>query len=224
MNVFDIIGPIMVGPSSSQTAGAVKIGKAAAKLMGERIIRAQLLLSGSFYATGKGHGTPKALVAGLLGMDPDDDRIPESLVIAEKEGIEIQFGQADLQEMHSNSVLMILEGAHGRILEVIGESIGGSRINIARIDGLEANFSGDYPTLVVHNSDRPGHIAKVTGMLSVQGINIAAMRLYRQGRGQNAVMILECFQEIPKDSIEQLEKMEGIEKVTYYTLEDADEL
>ncbi len=224
MNVFDIIGPVMVGPSSSHTAGAVKIGKAARKLMGEKIINAQLLLSGSFYATGKGHGTPKALVAGLLGMEPDDERIPDSFEIAKKEGMKLKFGQVDLHERHSNSVQLILEGAHGRILEVIGESIGGSRINIAEIDGLEANFSGDFPTLVVHNSDRPGHIAKVTSLLSNQGINIAAMRLYRQGRGQNAVMILECDQEVPKDRIDALEEMDGIEKVTYYSLEEADEL
>ncbi len=224
MNVFDIIGPVMVGPSSSHTAGAVKIGYVSRKLMGENVVSAQLLLYGSFFATGKGHGTHKALVAGLLGMNPDDERIPDSLEIAEKLGMEILFGQADLKDVHANSVQLILKGEQGRILEIVGESIGGSRINIARIDGLDANFSGDYPTLVVHNLDMPGHIAKVTTLLAKMNVNIATMKLYRQGRGQNSVMILECDQEVPGQIVQKIEDMDGIEKVTYYSLEDEDEL
>ncbi len=224
MNVFDIIGPVMVGPSSSHTAGAVKIGYVSRKLMGESIVSAHLLLYGSFLATGKGHGTHKALVAGLLGMTPEDERIPDSLELAGKSGIEILFGQAELKDVHANSVQLVLKGEHGRILEIVGESIGGSRINIARIDGLEANFSGDYPTLIVHNLDMPGHIAKVTSLLSEINVNIAAMKLYRQGRGQNSVMILECDQEVPRDHVRRIEGMDGIEKVTYYSLEDGDEL
>lgn len=148
MNIFDIVGPVMVGPSSSHTAGAVKIGYVSSKLMSEKIIRAEILLYGSFFATGKGHGTDMALVAGLLGMQPDDARIPRSIEIAKKEGMEIVFGKAELEEAHPNSVLLKLTGEDGRQLEVVGESLGGSLINIASIDGLSANVSGAVNAVV----------------------------------------------------------------------------
>ena len=220
MNLYDIIGPVMVGPSSSHTAGAVKIGYVSRKLMAQPIVKAQILLYGSFLATGKGHGTQIAIVAGLLGMKTDDCRIPDSFRLAAEAGMEIRFGEADLKEAHPNSAQLILTGADGRQLEIVGESIGGSRINIASIDGLSANFSGDYPTLIVHNLDQPGHVAEVTSMLSHKSVNIATMQLYRAGRGGHAVMVIECDQEVPKESIQWLAHLEGIEKVTYYSLEE----
>ena len=115
---------------------------------------------------------------------------------------------------------LILPGVNGRTLEIVGESIGGSLINIASIDGLSANFSGERPTLIVHNLDQPGHVAEVTSMLSHKSINIAAMQLYRSSRGGNAVMIIECDQEVPRESIKWLEHLEGILKVTYLSLEE----
>ena len=142
MNLYDIIGPVMVGPSSSHTAGAVKIGYVSRKLMAQPIVKAQILLYGSFLATGKGHGTQIAIVAGLLGMKTDDCRIPDSFRLAGEAGMEISFGEAELKDAHPNSAQLILTGADGRQLEIVGESIGGSRINIASIDGLSANFSG----------------------------------------------------------------------------------
>lgn len=218
MNLFDILGPVMVGPSSSHTAGAVKIGYVSGKLLAQPVAKAKILLYGSFLATGKGHGTQLALVAGLLGMKPDDSRIPESLVLAKEAGMELTFGEADLKEGHPNSVQLMLTGKDGKELEIIGESIGGSRINIARIDGLNANFSGDYPTLIVHNLDQPGHVAEVTSMLAHKSVNVATMQLYRAGRGGHAVMVIECDQEVPAESIEWLAHLEGVEKVTYYSL------
>ena len=220
MNLYDIIGPVMVGPSSSHTAGAVKIGYVSRKLMAQPIVKAQILLYGSFLATGKGHGTQIAIVAGLLGMKTDDSRIPESFQLAKEAGMEISFGEAELKDAHPNSAQLILTGADGKELEIVGESIGGSRINIASIDGLSANFSGDYPTLIVHNLDQPGHVAEVTSMLSHKSVNIATMQLYRAGRGGHAVMVIECDQEVPKESIQWLAHLEGIEKVTYYSLEE----
>lgn len=220
MNLYDIIGPVMVGPSSSHTAGAVKIGYVSRKLMAQPIVKAQILLYGSFLATGKGHGTQIAIVAGLLGMKTDDCRIPDSFRLAGEAGMEISFGEAELKDAHPNSAHLILTGADGRQLEIVGESIGGSRINIASIDGLSANFSGDYPTLIVHNLDQPGHVAEVTSMLSHKSVNIATMQLYRAGRGGHAVMVIECDQEVPKESIQWLAHLEGIEKVTYYSLEE----
>ena len=218
MNLFDIIGPVMVGPSSSHTAGAVKIGYVARRLLGEDILSANIRLYGSFLATGKGHGTDAALVAGLLGMKMDDIEIPNSLNIAKDKGIDVNFGKADLTDAHPNSVIMDLVGVDGRQLSIVGESVGGSLINIARIDGLAANFSGEFPTLIVHNLDQPGHVAEVTSMLAHKSVNIATMQLYRANRGGEAVMVIECDQEVPEESIEWLKKLEGVKKVTYYSL------
>ena len=133
MDIFDIIGPVMVGPSSSHTAGAVRIGYIAGKLMGEPIAKAEILLYGSFLATGKGHGTRKALVAGLLGMKPDDMRIPDSFEIAKEHGIEVVFGESALRDAHPNTAQIFLTSVTGKNLEVVGESLGGSRINIAQV-------------------------------------------------------------------------------------------
>lgn len=223
MNLFDIVGPVMVGPSSSHTAGAVRIGYVARKLLSEPVAKAEILLYGSFLATGAGHGTKQAIVAGLLGMSPDDKRVPESFRLAEEAGLELSFGEAKLREAHPNSVQLLLTGKDGRYLEVVGESIGGSRINIASIDGLSANFSGDYPTLIVHNLDQPGHVAEVTSMLAHKSVNIATMQLYRAGRGGHAVMVIECDQEVPEESVRWLSHLEGIEKVTYYSLLEREE-
>ena len=215
MNIFDIVGPVMVGPSSSHTAGAVKIGYVSRKLLGEEVKEARILLYGSFLTTGTGHGTRKALVAGLLGMKTDDIRISDAIELAEKAGMKIEFGEAHLKEAHPNTAQLFLTGVSGRTLEIIGQSLGGSRINIAEIDGIETNFSGEYPTLVVHNLDQPGHVSEVTSMLAHKGVNIAYMQLYRSNRGGEAVMVVECDQEIPREGIEWLEKVEGVKKVTY---------
>lgn len=223
MNVFDIIGPVMVGPSSSHTAGAVRIGLIAKKLLGEELKSAVINLYGSFLDTGKGHGTQKAIVAGLLGMQPDDIRIPHSLELAKEAELQITFGEAELKDAHPNTAQLFLTGVSNRQLEVVGESLGGSRINIAQIDGISTNFSGDYPTLVVHNQDQPGHVAEVTSMLSHKMVNIAAMHLYRANRGGEAVMVVECDQEIPKEGLQWLLRVEGIVKVTYLSLLDEGE-
>ena len=155
MNLLDIIGPVMVGPSSSHTAGAVKIGRVCHKLLAEKVVRADIFFHGSFLATGKGHGTDKAVVAGLLGMQVDDPAIPHSYEIAEREGLQFTLSGIDLGDVHPNSVKLELTGESGRTLEVIAASIGGGRIEICEIDGLTANFSGDYPTLIVHNPCLP---------------------------------------------------------------------
>ncbi len=221
MDLFDIVGPIMVGPSSSHTAGAVRIGYAAGKLLGGPVRKAEILLYGSFLATGEGHGTKKALVAGLLGMKPDDYHISDSYEIAEKNNIDISFGEAKLENAHPNTVILRLVGTGNKNIEVQASSIGGSRINIDKIDGINTNFSGENPTLIVHNLDQPGHVSEVTSMLAHKSVNIAAMQLYRSAKGQNAVMVLECDQPIPSDGLVWLEHMEGVLKVTYFPGYDA---
>jgi L-serine dehydratase len=223
VNVFDIMGPVMVGPSSSHTAGAVKIGFIARQLLREEIRTADIFLHGSFLATGKGHGTDKALIGGLLGMKPDDRRIPDSLRIAAERGMQFHFSGIELRNVHPNTVMLKLVGAHGRELEVVASSIGGGQIEIVSIDGLEANICACYPTLIVHNVDKPGHVSEVTSMLGHKSINIATMQLYRDKRGGNAVMVIECDQEVPLEILEWLKKLEGIVKVTYLSMEESNE-
>ena len=220
MNLLDIIGPVMVGPSSSHTAGAVRIGYVARQLLGEEVREAKILLYGSFLATGKGHGTDKALTAGLLGMQTDDYRIPKSIEIAEDKGMKIAFGEAVLKEAHPNTAQLYLKGISGKTMELVGQSLGGGRINIAEIDGIETNFSGENPTLIVHNLDQPGHVSEVTSMLAHKGVNIATMQLYRNTQGGYAVMIIECDDIIPKNTLEWLQDLDGIIKVTSYNVEE----
>ncbi len=220
MSIFDIMGPIMVGPSSSHTAGAVRIGYLTRKLLGEPVRKAEMLLHGSFAATGEGHGTDRALMAGLLGMKPDDIRIPQSFELAEKQNIQITKRNVILRNVHPNTVVLRVEGESRRSLEVMASSIGGGRIKICSIDGIETNFSGDCPTLIVHNLDQPGHVAEVTALLYRYSVNIATMQLYRNVRGGYAVMVIECDQPIPAEPLVSLTKVNGILKVTYLNLDD----
>ena len=214
MRLFDVLGPVMTGPSSSHTAGAVRIGLTARNLLGEAPKNAEILLHGSFAATGRGHGTDRALVAGLLGMLPDDERIPDSFSLAQQAGLDYTIGTVVLRGAHPNTALLRLEGVSGRKLEVMGASIGGGRINICQIDGITTNFGGDHNTLIVHNQDTPGHVAEVTTALAQRGINIATMQLYRSTAGGYAVMVLECDQPLPDALIAELRGMQGIVKVT----------
>ena len=218
LDIFDILGPVMVGPSSSHTAGAVRIGRMARTLLGAEVARADIGLHGSFADTGRGHGTDRALVAGLLGMKPDDLGIPQSFEIAANQGLEFHFHTARLRDAHPNTAVLRLTGASGRKLEVVGASIGGGRINICQIDGITTNFGGDHNTLIVHNQDTPGHVAAVTTCLSQHGVNIATMQLYRSTAGGYAVMVLECDEPIPDEIAGQLGSQPGIVKVTILNL------
>ena len=155
MRLFDILGPVMVGPSSSHTAGAVRIGLTARKLLGDRPVHADISLHGSFALTGHGHGTDCALIAGLLGMQPDDLRIPGSFAVAAEQGLTFSFRNVQLRNAHPNTARLQLTGAKGRTLDIVAESIGGGRIRIRSIDGIETNFSGEHNTLIVHNHARP---------------------------------------------------------------------
>lgn len=215
MNIFDILGPVMVGPSSSHTAGAVRIGLVGRRLLAQKPVKAQILLYGSFLDTGMGHGTDRALAAGLLGMQPDDMRIPESFQIAKEQGLEITFGQADLKDAHPNSALLLLEGEKGRKLSLQASSLGGGRIMVNKLDGIDVNCSCEMPTLIIHNQDQPGCVSAVTSLLFQKSVNIANMSLYRDRRGGKAVLVVEMDQPVSQEALEWLRQLKGILGVTY---------
>lgn len=215
MNIFDILGPVMIGPSSSHTAGAVKLGYVARKLLGGEPVTAKVYLHSSFADTGKGHGTDRAIIAGILGMKEDDERIPASFELAQERGLIFQIENIELPGAHPNTAVMELTDTGGRKIEVQGASVGGSRIVINKIDGAEVECTAEYPTLIVYNKDLPGYVAEVTSALAARAINIATMRLFRGKRGTEAVMIIESDQAIPREIIDRLEKIDGILKVTY---------
>lgn len=215
MNIFDILGPVMVGPSSSHTAGAVRIGLMTRRLLGEKPVKAAIYMHGSFGATGHGHGTDRALVAGLLGMQPDDMRIPHSFELAKEEGLGFTIQNANLRDAHPNSALLEVEGEGGRELSLQACSLGGGRIMVNTMDEVEVNCSCECPTLIVHNQDQPGHVAEVTSLMAHEGVNIANMSLYRHKRGDKAVMVLELDQPVGPEAIGWLERLDGIVKVTY---------
>ena len=220
MNIFDIMGPVMVGPSSSHTAGAVRIGLIARHLLGAQPVHARILLHGSFAATGTGHGTDKALVAGLLGMQPDDRDIPRAFTLAEQAGLHLEIGSVELRGAHPNTVVLTLTNTEGRTLEINASSLGGGRVRVNALDGLEASFTGDCPTLIIRNEDRPGHVAEVANLLSSHDVNIATMQLYRDRRGGLAVMVIESDQPIPAAIVEQLRAAPGIVRVVYLDMEE----
>ena len=220
MNLFDILGPVMVGPSSSHTAGAVRIGRMARRLLGEGTPKmARITLSGSFAATGKGHGTDRALVAGLLGMQPDDERIAVSFDAAKEEGMAFGFSRINLSGEHPNTARITLTSKEGKKLVVTAASLGGGRIEVVEMNGLRAKFSGELPTLIVQNEDKPGHVGEVATMLYKRGINLATMRLYRDFPGGSAVMIIETDKTVPEDGLDELRAYEGILSVTFIDAE-----
>ncbi len=220
MNIFDILGPVMVGPSSSHTAGAVRIGYAARKLLQDKPVEAKIGLHGSFADTGTGHGTDRALVAGLLGMKPDDTRIPDSFQIAARQGLSFSFETVQLKEAHPNTAILTLRGESGRCLEIQAASIGGGRIMIRKLDGIEISFSLEKPTLIVNNEDKPGYVARVAALLSEEQINIASMQLYRNHKTGHAIMVLETDQRVSEAAVSALAGSEGILKAAYFNSEE----
>ena len=216
MNIFDIIGPVMVGPSSSHTAGAVRIGLMARKLLGEGTPKsAQIVLYGSFAATGQGHGTDRAIVAGLLGMKQDDERITGSYDWAKKADMEFALTHSKLSAEHPNTARLHIVGKSGRELSMTAASLGGGRIMVTEMNGLRIQYTGDLPTLIVQNEDRPGHVGDVTGTLARAGVNIATMHVYRDHPGGDAVMIIETDKNVPQEVVKALTLPEGIERVTF---------
>lgn len=209
-SIFNILGPIMIGPSSSHTAGAERIGRAAKTIFGKPVVNARFLLHGSFATTYRGHGTDRALVAGILGMDTDDERIRESFAIAEAQGIQITFEPTDLGDVHPNTVEVQLTGPEGETISVRGSSIGGGSIRITSIDGEPVDFDGSLPVLILKHKDQQGMISKITFTIAMQGINIANLKVSREDKGQTATTIVESDSVVPQSAVDEIASMAGI--------------
>ena len=220
INIFDMMGPVMVGPSSSHTAGAARIGNMGRTLLGEEVARADIGLHGSFAETGFGHGTDRALLAGLLGMKPDDLRIPNAYEEANRAGMAYSFLTVELRDAHPNTALLELTGKSGKQLTLQASSIGGGAIVVNKIDGIDVNFTGDFNTLIVRNQDESGSVAAITSILSQVHINVANMSVNRHRRGGDALMVIETDQHIKPRQVEFLSELPGILSVTYYDKED----
>ena len=219
IDIFDIMGPIMVGPSSSHTAGAVRIGRMARTLLGDEPVKAAVHLHGSFAETGVGHGTNKALIAGLLGLAPDDLDIPNSFELAAERGLALTLDEAALRDAPPDSGQIELVGRGGGRLTIQACSTGGGRILVNRLDGVDVSFTGDYHTLIVQNMDNKGNLADVTTALSLARVNVANMSLNRSSKGGSVMMIIETDDPVPAYMVELIEKQPGILQVIHYRKE-----
>lgn len=221
-SVFDIIGPVMVGPSSSHTAGAARIGKMARSVFKETPDRVNIYLYESFAETYRGHGTDVALAGGILGMDPDDSRLHQSLHIAKEQGIRINFIPLADKVSHPNTARLVMRKGERKV-EVTGESIGGGSAKIVDIDGIEVNIDGKTPTILIRHLDCPGMIAKVASVMSELQLNIATMRVEREAKGREAYMVIEIddHDEIG-NAIDILKTIEHVEDVAHIDLRESD--
>ena len=213
VSLLDIIGPVMVGPSSSHTAGACRIGLLARSLVGGTPQTAKLELHGSFARTGEGHGTDKALVGGLLGFRPDDERLRDALDIADREGLAYRVEKTTIAEdAHPNTVRLTIE-RDGTSVEVVGESLGAGRVRLTSIDGFPVEVTGALWTIVLVARDQPGSIARICGILADEGVNLATMRVTRKERGGDAFMVLELDDPPSGQALAHIRTLEWVRRV-----------
>lgn len=213
-SIFEILGPIMVGPSSSHTAGAVNIGRAARQVLGTKPIKSEITLYGSFAQTYKGHGTDRALVAGILGMKSDDTRIKNALDIAKNSGLEVRFAFKEEHPYHPNTAKIRLFGDTIQS-EIIGISIGGGRILIKKINDFDVNISGQYHTLICSYNEQLGIVASVSTILANNNINIAFMEVSRNISRNKALMKVEVDQPLSEDIIKKVLDIPVMQQVKY---------
>ncbi len=209
-SIFNILGPVMIGPSSSHTAGAERIGRAGRVVLGKPVAKARFRLHGSFAATYKGHGTDRALVAGILGFQPDDERIRDSFELAKKKAIDFTFEPADLGDVHPNTVEITVEAHDGTRAVVTGTSVGGGSIRIVAVDGEPVDFDGSLPVLLIKHKDQQGMISRITFNIALQGINIANLKVTRQGKGASVATIIETDTVIPQLAVQEISTLAGV--------------
>ncbi|WML49308.1 L-serine ammonia-lyase, iron-sulfur-dependent subunit beta [Neobacillus sp. PS3-34] len=212
-SVFDIIGPIMIGPSSSHTAGAARIGRVARSLFGREPKWANISFYGSFAKTYKGHGTDVAIIGGILDYDTHDERIIQAIDLAKERGMKIRFIEEDAITEHPNTARVFIGDEKGE-LELVGISIGGGKIEITELNGFELKLSGHHPAILVVHDDRFGAIAAVSNILAKYEINIGHMEVSRKEKGKLALMTIEVDQNIDDDVLHEIEKLQHILKVT----------
>lgn len=213
MGVFDVVGPVMIGPSSSHTAGAARIGLMAREILKDEPQSVTITLYGSFAKTYKGHGTDKALVAGLLGFSADDVRLRTSFEIAAQQGMEVAFHRSDAEVDHPNTVRIAMKGKMGREMEIVGVSLGGGKIEIREINGASVSLSGEEHTLITVHRDKPGIIAQATTIMAIGHINVSNMRVFRSAKNATAVMIVCTDSPVPPEMVSMIKKISAIESV-----------
>lgn len=213
IGIFDVLGPIMIGPSSSHTAGAARLGKIAGTIVNKPIKEVSFLLHGSFKETYKGHGTDRALVAGILGFLPDAPNLKDSISIANEKGIIIRFLPADLGQVHPNTVKFLIKDIDDIEWEVLGSSIGGGLVEILEINGKKVKITGEYPTIITCHDDIPGTVSKISTLFYENKINIAFMSLGRNQKGKDATMTLEVDTTISDKIINEIKSINGVNRV-----------
>lgn len=215
ISIFDVIGPNMIGPSSSHTAGALRISLLAYKIAEQDIKEVKFVLYGSFAQTYRGHGTDRALLAGIMGFGTEDERIRDAFEYADKQGLKYTF-ETNLtnKNVHPNTVEIIMKNSKGEEKSIMGESIGGGNVQVKQINGIEVMFTGKYSTIIVRQKDRKGVVAHITKSLSDYEINIAFMRLYRTQKGETAYTIIEADQKIDRQVADKIMECENIEDTT----------
>ncbi len=211
LSIFDVIGPNMIGPSSSHTAGAVSIALMARKLFSEEIKSATFTLYGSFAKTYQGHGTDRALLGGILGFPTYDERIRDAFLHAKEMGVDYKYiiDEHTITD-HPNTADIDLVGISGRKMSIRGESIGGGKMKIVRIDGIDVEFTGEYSTLIVRQIDKPGVVAHITQALSDYNVNIAFMRLFREDKGKTAYTVVESDEAIPETVLDRIRDNQNV--------------
>ena len=215
MNLFDIIGPVMIGPSSSHTAGAARIGRVTYMLLGEEVKKAEIYFHGSFAKTWEGHGADRAVIGGLLGLSVADEHMRLSRELAAEKGMEYTISPIQLRDAHPNTVIIRAYGVSGKEVKVQAASVGGGSIFVQYLNDMEVGFSGERTTLIIQHRDTPGAIAQVSQMLAWARMNIATMRVFRRSAGGEAMMVIEIDGDADQTLIDCLSAMPGIYHVAY---------
>ena len=213
IGTFDILGPNMIGPSSSHTAGALRIAFVAGRMV-EKPAAVKFVLYGSFARTYHGHGTDRALVGGILGYHPDDERIRNSFELANKAGLKYEFQENFTdKEIYPNTVDIYVTGEDGSVMSLRGKSIGGGNAVITRLNGVDVELTGNYSTLVVEHHDKKGTLARVATVLSDYDLNIGSLRLYRESKGKMAYAIIEVDTNVSSQALNALRSVEAVVNV-----------
>ena len=214
VSILDVMGPVMVGPSSSHTAGTARLGRVAREILDEDPVAVRFFLHPPLAATYRGHGSDFALAGGSIGLNVDDPRIPEAIRIAEQMGVDVTFSEEDLGDVHPNSVRVEIRGK-SREAEIVGSSIGGGVIEVFKINGFQTRFKGDSPTLLLFYRDRPGMISEVTRIIAEEGINIASLSCSRKQRGKDAFMQIDVDSPLSAAALRRICATPDVEEAKY---------